>query len=283
MQRWRSVLCDEYINGPLIGRLGHPRLVATGVNPHLVMDVGFGDGSDSAMFLRRGFHVVAVEADPKTIERARARHPVIGLALSHASHDTRDGLRGRLASLAIENVAIADGPGVLKFYSPEGQPDLASIHQSTCAGTRCRELSVPTDTCASLFTKYGTPLVLKIDIEGADKSCLRSLEKRRVLPPFIAIEDNNAIDILVSMGYVQFKLVSGRTISLCDRWIDAGAQAPPFDSARDVGNSLGGMPWECKNTVLGMGAASWATANQTRAAKHFNHPGGGWDLYAWKP
>ena len=283
VERWRNALCNEYTYGPLIGRLGPSRPAADGVNAHLVIDVGFADGSDSAMFLRRGFHVVAIEADPATIKRARTRHPVIGLALSRAWRNTRYGHNGTLAQLAIENVAIADGPGVLTFYSPAGQPDLASIHQSTCERTQCRTLRVPTNTCASLFAKHGTPLVLKIDIEGADMACLRSLRGRRVLPPFIAIEDNNAIDLLVSMGYTRFKLVAGRTTSMCDRLPEAGAQEPSFDGAKNIGNSLGGMPWECKNTVPGMDAASWATANQTRTAQQFNYRGGGWDLYAWKP
>ncbi len=296
LERWRGALCNEYIDGPMIGRLQpNSRYAGPGVNGRLVMDIGFADGGDSAMFLRRGFHVVAVEADPATIERARTRHPVIGLALS--GHPRNGTGSGGLAELRVQNVAIADEPGQLKFYSPAGHPDMASIHASTCKGAAgCKTLSVPADTCASLFARHGTPLVLKIDIEGADLACLRSLRGRRALPPFVAIEDNSAISTLAAMGYTHFKLVKGRAISSCDRMPEPSAGiAPSAGRARggshaahlrdvvQVANSLGGMPWECANTVPGAKASSWTTASQTRAAPHFDQSGGGFDLHAWMP
>lgn len=170
---------------------------------------------------------------------------------------------------------------------------------------------------------------MKVDVEGADLMCLSSLRGLRELPPYIAVEDHSALDLLVSLGYSQFKLVYGRAISSCDRvdsWAEktvskAGRQVdmsrhPRLDGTRNgppqapdgrgdhvaslsvrsvpVGNSIGGMPWECANTVPSMATSapgtaqlrptsSWSTADDTRRAPHFNRKGGGHDLYAWRP
>ena len=108
---WRAALCDEYTRGPMLGTLPHGlRKSAVPPPQPLVMDVGFADGADSAMFLRRGYRVIAVEASASTIMRARTRHPVIGVASS-------GGWEGRLL---LENVAIAERAGSLTFYSPAG-------------------------------------------------------------------------------------------------------------------------------------------------------------------
>ena len=213
---------------------------------------------------------------------------------------------------------------------------MASIHASACADKAvtksCTETIVPATTCAALIAKHGVPLVLKVDVEGADLMCLSSLRGLPQLPPYIAVEDHTALDLLVSLGYSQFKLVYGRAISSCDRvdrWaektvskagrqVDALSRHPRLEGTRNgppeapggggggkhdvslsvrsvpVGNSIGGMPWECANTVPSMATSapgtaqlrptsSWSTADDTRRAPHFNQKGGGHDLYAWRP
>ena len=276
---WNTALCDEYIKGPMVGRARQAHRFApkdSNVHGGLVMDVGFADGSDTAMFLRRGFTVVAVEADSATIKRAQMRHPVIGVA-SFGEYANR---------LRLENVAIANQAGNITFFSPAGHPDMASIHESTCKGQNsCKRFLVRATTCASLMAKHGVPLVLKIDVEGADRACLNSLSGMASLPPFVAVEDNNALDVLASLGYTHFKLVAGRSIAACDV-TEPTTHLSNVDKriasyATRVPNSLGGMPWECANTIAPQ-PRSWSTASDVRGAPHFNHEGGGWDLYAWR-
>ena len=38
--------------------------------PKLIIDLGMNDGSDTLFYLKKGFNVVAVEADPTLVDRA---------------------------------------------------------------------------------------------------------------------------------------------------------------------------------------------------------------------
>jgi len=40
---------------------------------HIIFDVGMNNGDDSAHYLSKGYQVVAIEANPILVERARAR------------------------------------------------------------------------------------------------------------------------------------------------------------------------------------------------------------------
>lgn len=154
---------------------------------------------------------------------------------------------------------------------------MSSIHNSTCnatGGGGCIVKEVPAVTCADLIRRHGTPILLKIDIEGADRLCLSSLSSLAAegapLPAFIAIEDNSAIDELATLGYARFKLVRGTAIAACDA-LDVGAPGAPLEERNHsiTRNRVGGMPWECINTLTG--DASWSSAERTRASPFFNH------------
>ena len=279
-QKWRSHLCSEFNRGAFypsrsraVGRAGsedaqsHVELhqghvrAAAGVSSDLVFDVGYHAGRDTALFLRKGMRVRAVEADADTIASTAARHPAIRAALRESKHSSR---------LEVLNVAISNSSGgTITFYALRSAPQLSSIHPSTCAakgGGGCITKTVRTATCADLIRTHGTPILLKIDIEGADRLCLSSLWKLQEagipLPTYVAIEDNGALDLLVSLGYTGFKLVSGREIGECDSDDDDGTHSI-------VPNSLGGMPWECTNVVSGTG--HWSNADAVRSHKLFNH------------
>src|SRR6476660_4069428 len=67
---------------------------------NLIFDVGMNNGDDSAYYLSKGYQVVAVEANPILVERARAR------------------FKSEIAAgqLLIEPVAIIDWPGKAPFW-----------------------------------------------------------------------------------------------------------------------------------------------------------------------
>jgi FkbM family methyltransferase len=70
------------------------------VNESLIFDVGMHTGQDTDFYLKKGFDVVAVEANPALVEGARERF--------------RDAIAcGRLV---IHEVAIADREGETDFY-----------------------------------------------------------------------------------------------------------------------------------------------------------------------
>ena len=277
--KWRSHLCSEFNRGAFYpsrsrapGRTGsedaqshglHQGRVraAAGVSSDLVFDVGYHAGRDTALFLRKGMRVRAVEADADTIASTAARHPAVRAALRESKHSSR---------LEVLNVAISNSSGgTITFYALRSAPQMSSIHPSTCAakgGGGCITKTVRTATCADLIRTHGTPILLKIDIEGADRMCLSSLRELQAagipLPTYVAIEDNGALDLLVSLGYTGFKLVAGREIGECD--------SDDYDGTHSiVPNSLGGMPWECANVVSG--TSHWSNADAVRSHKLFNH------------
>ena len=277
-QKWRAQLCSEFNRGafyPSVPR-GHVRTdghthasfvePSPGVSTDLVFDVGYHAGRDTALFLRKGMRVRAVEADADTIASTLGRHPAIRAA-QRESDATQLNSTMRLQVL---NVAISNRSGdAITFYALRSAPQMSSIHSSTCgakSGGGCIMKTVRTATCADLIRKHGTPILLKIDIEGADRLCLESLKELRAtgvpLPTYISIEDNMALDQLVSLGYTGFKLVAGREINECDSDDHDGGHSL-------VPNSIGGMPWECVDVVTG--SSRWSTALVVRSHPQFNH------------
>ena len=65
---------------------------------------------------------------------------------------------------------------------------------------------MPVTTCDSLMQQFGVPF-MKVDIEGHDGACLRSLRPGR-LPSYVSTEDPRQLDRLLELGYCSFKMVS---------------------------------------------------------------------------
>ena len=63
----------------------------------LIFDVGMWNGEDTEYYLARGFKVVAIDADPKVIEKAKIRFKT---CLLYTSPSPRDRQRSRMPSSA---------------------------------------------------------------------------------------------------------------------------------------------------------------------------------------
>ena len=126
-----------------------------------IFDLGMNNGEDTAFYLRRGFNVVALEANPALCESARRRF-------------RKEISDGRLNLL---NVAIADKPGHAKFYVNLQNDHWSSLDADWARrdSTTFKEITVECVTLASLFTDFGVPYYMKIDVEGADQSVLEQL------------------------------------------------------------------------------------------------------------
>ena len=283
LAEWNAALCGQYTRGGMLGKLRRGSRIASGhtnVTGNLVLNIGVGDGSDTAMFLRRRFRVVAIEANAEMIERAH-QQPVIGLALS-----------GRAGSLLVfENVAIAAQPGRLTLYSPEGSPQLASSRSSVCSvARRCNPMAVVSTTCSELMTRHGVPLILRVGVEGVGTACLESFRHWKALPVFVTVRDHAALHLLVRLGYTAFKLVQASSPSECNV-ADAPRASSGVSSVEDerqvkaaehvdLPNGIGGMPWECSNAV-GTPADPWSSAEQLERSGKLNVDIK-YDLYAWR-
>ncbi|HXU20465.1 MAG TPA: FkbM family methyltransferase [Verrucomicrobiae bacterium] len=175
-------------------------------HPDLIYDVGLFDGGDSAYYLARGYRVVAIDANPSMVERARSRFKA-------------DVEAKRLNLL---NVGIAKSPGTATFWVSD-KPEWSSFNREIASrdDTHHRPVPVPVVPLSDLLSEYGIPHYLKIDIEGNDRLCVESL-KGAELPQYVSVEaecvgdsdrlsDEEAVGTLESLrevGYRKFKLVS---------------------------------------------------------------------------
>lgn len=167
------------------------------MDPQLIYDVGMHNGDDTAYYLFRGYRVVAVEASPILVARARAR---FADAIA----------QGRLTLL---NAGIADSPGSATFWINARHSEWSSFDRDVASrdGSHSDAVVVPCTTFDRILAAHGVPFYLKIDIEGSDIHCLRALSPGD-LPQFVSIEAH-ALDylcILRGLGYRSFKIVNQR-------------------------------------------------------------------------
>jgi len=166
----------------------------------LIMDIGMNNNRDSLFYLQKGYRVVAVEANPVLVEKARIE------------------LKSYIESgqLIIEAVGLADSEAVLTFYSNLDNDHWSSFDRvwGTRNGTRYEEIQVPCITPQSFFDKYGIPYYLKIDIEGFDIKVVQALHNYKERPRYISIEENQVhyFAELWAIGCRSFKLVDQREL-----------------------------------------------------------------------
>jgi FkbM family methyltransferase len=166
-------------------------------NSRLIFDLGLNNGDDTDFYLKRGFDVVALDANPVLCERAQKR-------FEKAIID------GRLRLL---NAAIWDRPGQANFYINLDNDHWSSLDATWAAreASKYKEVTVECVTLGTLFSEFGVPYYLKIDVEGVDQSVLEQLRGCDVLPLFVSVEDCRFgleyMRLLASCGYNGFKLL----------------------------------------------------------------------------
>ncbi|MFC6286537.1 FkbM family methyltransferase [Nocardioides sp. GCM10027113] len=168
----------------------------------LIVDVGMHRGDDTDFYLRKGFRVVAIEADPRLTAEAELR---FSAAIAE----------GRLVVL---NVAVAEEPGEVDFYasSIEGWGSIRAERAGSALGADVERLRVPSDTFAGLLSPFPVPYYVKVDIEGADRLCIESLCGMEHRPELVSFEADvsdptgteDLIELLSQSGYRDFKLVN---------------------------------------------------------------------------
>ena len=143
-------------------------------------------------YLKRGFSVVALDANPALCERAEKRFQA-------AIGERR---------LKIVNAAIWDKSGQTNFYINLDNDHWSSLDVTWAArnASNCKEIAVECVTLGSLFGEFGVPYYLKVDVEGVDQSVIEQLRSSHELPLFVSVEDCrfgfDYMRILASCGYM---------------------------------------------------------------------------------
>jgi FkbM family methyltransferase len=167
------------------------------VKEDLIFDIGLHKGEDTEYYLKKGYKVVAVDANPNLVN-----YCILKFKDAVAS--------GRLTIL---NVGLTKENGVvLPFYVNHYNSEWSSFDKET--GTRNNSpfeiINVPCVTAKSLFEKYGLPYYLKVDIEGNDFLCLDDIPEDGKKPRYVSCEAVHIewLDILKRKGYQKFKLIN---------------------------------------------------------------------------
>lgn len=176
----------------------------------LLYDVGMHQGEDTDFYLKKGFKVIAFEADPDLLNHCKQR-------FAKEVESER---------LIIVEGAITepspDGTGAqsVKFYKNKANTVWGTISRdwalrNASSGFSSEIVEVPVVNFAQCLEKFGIPHYLKIDIEGFDTVCLKVLLAYDTKPDYISIESEKVsfrklieeLDLLARLGYSGFKAV----------------------------------------------------------------------------
>lgn len=178
----------------------------------VIYDLGMHRGEDTEFYLKKGFVVVAVEANPVLCDQNAERF----------AREIGDG------RLTIVNRAVSNIPGVVDFFFNEHVSEWGTTRADWARRNAERGApsvigKVATMTLAELFVTFGEPYFLKIDIEGADVDCLAELAKLAARPRYISVEASGTslhdtlaqLTLLDRLGYRRFRIVPQHTV--CDQ------------------------------------------------------------------
>jgi len=153
----------------------------------LIFDVGANVGAKTDVFLRLGARVVAVEPDEACLEALRDRF------IRYRFSPRPVTLIGKAVSEQVGTIKLfVDGPGSAVNTANERwarhlKENKESFKNEHCGLEFSRTKNVETTTLEDLVELYGSPIFVKIDVEGHELSVLRGL--RRPVP-FLSFEVN---------------------------------------------------------------------------------------------
>lgn len=185
-------------------------------NKNLIFDIGMHKGEDSEFYLRKGFNVVSFEADPDLADFCRKK------------------FAGELDSgqLTIVEGAIVDSEllditeGKVRFYKNNKVSVWGTVvnewsERNSKLGADDELIEVSAVNFVECLNKYGIPYYMKIDIEGMDTVCLKSLLNFTEKPDYISIESekvsleklNEEFELLTKLGYDHFQAINQSKLS----------------------------------------------------------------------
>lgn len=224
----------------------------------LIFDVGMHKGEDTEFYLRKGFRVVAFEADPDLVVFCKAK------LNEFIDRGQLTIVEGAIVPLSEEGLRQE----TVKFYKNSDVsvwgtvcPDWAD--RNVQKGTSSSVIEVPAIDFASELKKHGIPHYMKIDIEGCDIVCLNALQGFKERPSYISIESDKKsfknctreIDLFSELGYTYFQAI--------EQFMIPQSQSPPFPAREGeyinqhfqagcsglFGSELNGS-WKPRNEIL---------------------------------
>jgi FkbM family methyltransferase len=176
----------------------------------LIYDVGMHLGEDTEYYLKKGFRVIAFEANPRLVSLCKRKF---------------------VDQIASDQLTIVEGAIAPKHYgnritfymnclSEWGTIETAWNELNVKRGTSSKIIEVGKVDFYSILKRYGVPFFLKIDIEGADQYVLNALAEFFPRPKYISMESKKVefrqlqdeLKVLCELGYNKFRAVQQKTI-----------------------------------------------------------------------
>ncbi|HRI87504.1 MAG TPA: FkbM family methyltransferase [Candidatus Hydrogenedentes bacterium] len=181
----------------------------------LIYDVGLHKGEDTDFYLKKGFRVVAFEADPELAAACRKRFA------TWIEEQKLVIVEGAIVSPEI----LAKGSKTITFYKNIENSVWGTVNEEWAArneklGASSHTIEVPIVDFPARLIEFGVPYYLKLDIEGADTACLKYLKESPVKPSYVSMESEMVsfdklraeIALLDELGYTGFKAVQQQDI-----------------------------------------------------------------------
>ena len=168
----------------------------------LIYDVGFHRGEDTAYYLRKGYRVVAFEANPDLVEGGAERFQ------REVAEGRLEIVEGAIADSTQETISFYRHPGVSVF----GTTNTDWVQRNRANVT---QIEVPVVRFADHLRRTGIPYFVKIDIEGDDSLCLDALLALEARPALLSLESDKTdfdqlrheLDTLERLGFDRFAAV----------------------------------------------------------------------------
>jgi FkbM family methyltransferase len=173
--------------------------LGTTLQKDLIFDFGMHNGDDADFYLKKGFRVVSVDANPTLCSIAATRYK-----------EEIDAGR-----LTVCNVGVAPTRGELSFYINKAISEWSSFDREIASrGHPVAELKVQTARPEDFFKAFGVPYYCKIDIEGFDRLVVDGIVRLPVKPLYVSFENGAERDFeaLVNAGYTAFQMVEQSVI-----------------------------------------------------------------------
>jgi FkbM family methyltransferase len=168
-------------------------------NRNLIYDVGLHVGQDTEFYLKKGFRVIAFDANEELCENARDRF----------------GREVKSGRLTIVHAAVGYGDGEAQFFINDKVTEWSSLDKRLGSrGAEAREVCVPMVSVQTAFSEFGVPYYLKIDIEGHDEDPIRGMLSCRVKPVYVSYEASSfaGAALLYAQAYTRFAVVVQNTV-----------------------------------------------------------------------
>jgi FkbM family methyltransferase len=178
---------------------------------NLIYDVGLHKGEDTDFYLRKGFSVVGIEANPILVANAKIRFK------DEIESGRLKIIEGAVAPASVGKNVVFYGNTALTVW---GTIDAKWASRNEAFGGSNERMEVNRIEMTEVYRSLGIPFYLKVDVEGVDRFVVEELKSFDERPQYLSLESEKRdfnllkaeMDLLRSLGYKKFKIAQQQTI-----------------------------------------------------------------------